>query len=132
MSDRLVYLDTSAFVKLVTPEPETAALVAHLRRWTQAVSATLLRTEALRAAARNSAVSVLDIRRALRDLAFVDLTRDLLDQAGTVVPPELRSLDAIHLAAALSLGDDLDELVTYDVRLAAAANVCGLPTSSPS
>jgi predicted nucleic acid-binding protein len=132
MSDRLVYLDTSAFVKLVTPEPETAALVAHLRRWTQAVSATLLRTEALRAAARNSAVSVLDTRRALRDLAFVDLTRDLLDQAGTAVPPELRSLDAIHLAAALSLGDDLDELVTYDVRLAAAANVCGLPTSSPS
>jgi predicted nucleic acid-binding protein len=132
MSDRLVYLDTSAFVKLVTPEPETAALVAHLRRWTQAVSATLLRTEALRAAARNSAVSVLDTRRALRDLAFVDLTRDLLDQAGTVVPPELRSLDAIHLAAALSLGDDLDELVTYDVRLAAAANACGLPTSSPS
>jgi predicted nucleic acid-binding protein len=132
MSDRLVYLDTSAFVKLVTPEPETAALVAHLRRWTQAVSATLLRTEALRAAARNSAVSVLDTRRALRDLAFVDLARDLLDQAGTVVPPELRSLDAIHLAAALSLGDDLDELVTYDVRLAAAANACGLPTSSPS
>jgi predicted nucleic acid-binding protein len=132
MSDRLVYLDTSAFVKLVTPEPETAALVAHLRRWTQAVSATLLRTEALRAATRNSAASLLDTRRALRDLAFVDLTRDLLDQAGTVVPPELRSLDAIHLAVALSLGDDLDELVTYDVRLASAASACGLSTSSPS
>jgi predicted nucleic acid-binding protein len=132
MSDRLVYLDTSAFVKLVTPEAETPALVGYLRRWTHAVSATLLRTEALRAAARSSPASVLDTRRALRDLAFVDLTRDLLDQAGSLVPPDLRSLDAIHLAAALSLGDDLDELVTYDVRLASAAAACGLLTSSPT
>jgi uncharacterized protein len=132
MSDRLVYLDTSAFVKLVTPEAETTALVSHLRRWSHAVSATLLRTEALRAAARNSPACVLDTRRALRDMAFIDLTRDLLDQAGSVIPPDLRSLDAIHLAAALSLGDDLDELVTYDLRLAAAAAACGLLASSPS
>ncbi len=132
MSDRLVYLDTSAFVKLVTPEPETRALVAHLRHWTHAVSSTLLRTEALRAAARNSAASVLDTRRALRDLAFIDLTRDLLDQAGGLVPSDLRSLDAIHLAAALSLGDDLDEMVTYDIRLATAATARGLPASSPT
>jgi predicted nucleic acid-binding protein len=132
MSDRLVYLDTSAFVKLVTPEVETPALVGYLRRWTHAVSATLLRTEALRAAARRSPASVLDTRRALRDMAFVDLTRDLLDQAGSLVPLELRSLDAIHLAAALSLGDDLDELVTYDARLASAAAASGLPISSPT
>jgi uncharacterized protein len=132
MSDRLVYLDTSAFVKLVTPEPETVALVAHLRRWSVAVSATLLRTEALRAASRNSPASVLDTRRALRDMAFIDLSRDLLDQAGTLTPPELRSLDAVHLAAALSLGDDLDELVTYDLRLATVATAAGLLVSSPS
>jgi predicted nucleic acid-binding protein len=132
MSGRLVYLDSSAFVKLVLPEAETPALVAHLRRWTHAVSATLLRTEALRAAARSSSASVLDTRRALRDMVFIDLTRDLLDQAGSLVPAAMRSLDAIHLAAALSLGDDLDELVTYDVRLAAAASTCGLPTSSPT
>lgn len=132
MSGRLVYLDTSAFVKLVVPEAETPALVAYLRRWTHAVSATLLRTEALRTAARSSPASVLDVRRALRDMAFIDLTRDLLDQAGSVAPAMLRSLDAVHLAAALSLGDDLDEVVTYDLRLAAAASACGLPTSSPA
>jgi predicted nucleic acid-binding protein len=132
MSGRLVYLDSSAFVKLVTPEAETQALVAYLRRWSVAVSATLLRTEALRAATRASPASVLAVRRALRDMAFIDLGRDLLDQAGTLTPPGLRSLDAVHVAAALSLGDDLDELVTYDVRMAAAATASGLTVASPA
>jgi predicted nucleic acid-binding protein len=132
MSGRLVYLDSSAFVKLVTPESETAALIAHLRRWSLAVSATLLRTEALRAATRNSPACVVDTRRALRDIAFIDLGRDLLDQAGILAPTGLRSLDAVHLAVALSLGDDLDELVTYDARMTTAAAECGLLVSSPS
>jgi predicted nucleic acid-binding protein len=132
MSGRLVYLDSSAFVKLVTPEAETPALAAYLRRWPVAVSATLLRTEALRAATRASPASVLAVRRALRDMAFIDLGRDLLDQAGTLTPPGLRSLDALHVAAALSLGDDLDELVTYDVRMAAAATASGLMVASPA
>ena len=132
MSDRLVYLDSSAFVKLVLPEPETPALVAYLRRWSRAVSATLLRTEALRAAACSSPARVQDTRRALRDVAFIDLGRDLMDQAGALAPHDLRSLDALHIAAALSLGDDLDELVTYDARLAAAATAHGLLVASPA
>jgi len=132
MSDRLVYLDSSAFVKLVLPEAETKALVAHLRRWPVAVSATLLRTEALRAATRHSPELVRATRLALRDLALIELSRDLMDQAGALTPPDLRSLDAIHLAAALSLGDDLDEVVTYDGRMVAAATACGLLVSSPA
>jgi len=132
MSGRLVYLDSSAFVKLITPEAETRALGAYLRRWSMVVSATLLRTEALRAATRASPATVLAVRRALRDVAFVELSRDLLDLAGTLTPPGLRSLDAVHVAAALSLGDDLDELVTYDVRMAAAATASGLVVTSPS
>jgi predicted nucleic acid-binding protein len=125
-------LDSSAFVKLITLEAETQALVAYLRRWSVAVSATLMRTEALRAATRASPASVLAVRRALRDMAFIDLGRDLLDQAGTLTPPGLRSLDAVHVAAALSLGDDLDELVTYDARMAAAAAASGLMVASPT
>lgn len=132
MSDRLVYLDSSAFVKLVIPEDESRALAAYLRRWSVAVSATLLRTEALRAAARHSARALRDTRLALRDVAFIELSRDVLDQAGIVAPTSVRSLDAIHLATAVSLGDDLGELVTYDVRMAAAAGACGLPVASPS
>jgi len=132
MSGRLVYLDSSAFVKLVVPEAETRALAAYLRRWSVVVSATLLRTEALRAATRASPASVLAVRRALRDMAFIDLSRDLLDLAGTLTPPGLRSLDAVHVAAALSLGDDLDELVTYDPRMATAATASGLMVTSPT
>ncbi|MBK5250721.1 MAG: VapC toxin family PIN domain ribonuclease, partial [Actinomycetales bacterium] len=44
----------------------------------------------------------------------------------------LRSLDAVHLAAALSLGDDLEGIVTYDDRLAEAAQANGVPVASPS
>jgi predicted nucleic acid-binding protein len=132
MSGRVVYLDSSAFVKLVVHEAETDALVAHLARWSLAVSATLLRTEALRAATRHSPALVRDTRTALREMAFIDLGRDLMDQAGVLMPPNLRSLDAVHLAAALSLGDDLDELVTYDARMLAAASACGLAVSSPT
>ena len=131
MSGRAVYLDSSAFVKLVVPEAETAALNAYLRRWSLAVSAGLLRTEALLAATRASPATVLAVRRALRDVAFIELGRDLLDQAGTLTPA-LRSLDAVHVAAALSLGDDLDELVTYDARMAAAATAAGLLVASPT
>jgi len=131
MSARLVYLDSSAFIKLLIPEAETRALVAHLRRWSVAVSATLLRTESLRAAARHSPEALRHARLALREVAFVDLTRDVMDQAGILAPAHLRSLDAVHIATALSLGDDLDELVTYDARMAAAASACGLVVSSP-
>ena len=132
MSGRVVYLDSSAFVKLVVVEAETQALRAYLRGRSLAVSATLLRTEALRAATRASPATVLAVRRALRDMAFIDLGRDLFDQAGTLTPPGLRSLDAVHVVAALSLGDDLDELVTYDARMAAAATASGLLVASPA
>lgn len=132
MSGRLVYLDSSAFVKLVTPDAESPVLIAYLRRWSLAASAALLRTEALRAATRSFPACVLDTRRALRDVAFIDLSRDLLDRAGTMMPSGLRLLDAVHVAAALSLSDDLDELVTYDARLSAAAAACELQVSTPT
>jgi uncharacterized protein len=132
MSGRLVYLDSSAFVKLVMLEAETAALVAYLRRWSVAVSASLLRTEALRAAMRHSQVAVGETRLALRDVAFIDIDRDLLDRAGIVPPPDLRSLDALHVATALSLGDDLDEVVAYDRRMVTAARAAGLVVTSPA
>jgi len=71
-------------------------------------------------------------RIALRDVAFIELSRELMDQAGALTPPDVRSFDAIHLAAALSLGDDLDKVVTYDGRMLAAASACGLVVSSPA
>jgi predicted nucleic acid-binding protein len=131
MSDRAIYLDSSAFAKLVMVEPESAALSSHLRSWTVRVSAALLRTEVLRAAMRTSQDHVARARQQLRHVALIEIDRDLLDRAGTLAPPEVRSLDAIHLAAALSLGDDLAEIVTYDDRMIVAAKAHGLAVSCP-
>jgi len=126
------YLDSSAFVKLISPEAETQALRRYLRRRDRWLSASLLRAEVLRVALRSGQPQRLAAaRRQLRHVAYVDVTRDLLDHAGVLRPPEVRTLDAVHLAAALSLEDDLDELVTYDGRMAAAAKANGLAVAAP-
>lgn len=132
MSARYVYLDTSAFMKLITAEAETAALQRYLLRRTLRVSCALLRTEALRAAMRVSLAHVAAVRRQLRKVALIDLNRDILERAGTLGPPDLRSFDAIHMAAALSLADDLGDVVTYDVRMISAAQEHGLIVASPA
>lgn len=132
MSDRYVYLDTSAFMKLITPEAETVALRRYLDSRSVRVSSALLRTEALRAAMRVSQDHVAKVRRQLRNIAMVDIDREMLEQAGGLMPADLRTLDAIHLAAALSLGDDLDGVVSYDARMAAAAAAQGLSVTSPA
>jgi len=128
----LVYLDTSAFLKLVAEEDESAALRRHLRRGRLRTSAVLLQTEALRAAARLSADHLALARLLLRGLALVQIDRQLYSTAGLLAPPELRSLDALHVAAALTLGQDLAEFVTYDSRMIGAARSQGLPVVTPT
>jgi predicted nucleic acid-binding protein len=128
----VVYLDTSAFMKLVVEEAESAALRSHLRRGRLRTSAILLQTEALRAAGRLSAAHVAAARQLLRGLALIQADRQLYAVAGALAPPELRSLDALHVAAALTLGQDLADFVTYDARMIQAARAHGLPVLSPS
>lgn len=72
------------------------------------------------------------VRRQLRPMVLIGMDRALLERAGTLGPPRMRSLDAIHVAAALSLGSDLRELITYDSRMAEAASAQGLSVSAPS
>lgn len=129
---RLVYLDTSAFTKLVAREQESTALRHHLRSAQLRTSAMLLQTEALRAAARLSPAHLAAARQQLRGMAFIQMDRQLYGFAGALTPPELRSLDALHIAAALTLGQDLVEFVTYDDRMVKAARAQGLPVVSPS
>jgi predicted nucleic acid-binding protein len=132
MSDRYVYLDTSAFMKLITPEAETVALQQYLGSRSLRVSSALLRTEALRAAMRVSQEHVAKVRRQLRNVALIDVGREMLEQAGSLSPTGLRSLDAIHIAAAQSLGDDLGEVVTYDGKMILAAAAQGLTVVHPA
>jgi predicted nucleic acid-binding protein len=129
---RLVYLDTSAFTKLVAEEKESAALRRHLAGAPLRTSALLLQTEALRAAARLSPQHLALAQQQLRGIAYLHMDRPLYSFAGALTPPELRSLDALHIAAALTLSQDLAEFVTYDERMVRAASVHGLPVVSPS
>ena len=133
MSGSVAYLDTSAFVKLVVAEPESSALRRALQRWPQRASATLLRTEttrALRRAGQSAAIGA--ARRLMAGLSLVRIDEPLLDRAGDLEPSDLRSLDAIHLAAALSVGTDLGVFLTYDERLARAAQAQGLVVAAPT
>lgn len=126
----MLYLDTSAAVKLVNRELESDALLGYLRQLPdeRLVSAALIRTELRRAVGHPSE----PVETLLRSLAMVELTGSLLDEAGIVAPESaLRSLDAIHLVAARRLGTELVAVVTYDRRMAAAATSLRLPVVSP-
>ncbi len=130
-SDRYAYLDTSAFVKLCWPEPETPVLQSYLSQWPLLVSAALVWTESLRAAQRQGPARLADVERRLAVMPVLEVDRALFRQAGLLTQPTVRSLDAIHLAAALSLGQDLGVVITYDERMVAAASVLGLHVATP-
>jgi predicted nucleic acid-binding protein len=127
------YLDTSALAKLVVAEDESQALKNFLSAHVDdsLFSAALARTELIRAVAPNGAQAIADARDLLNRLDTVTLTRQLLDDAGTLRPLRLRSLDAIHLTAAQRAGDSLRTLITYDARMLSAAANLGISTSSP-
>jgi predicted nucleic acid-binding protein len=126
------YLDSSAIVKLVVAEPESASLRQHLRRRRPLVSSALARTEVLRALLDEGPEAG---TRAHAVLARIDLLRvndRVLGSAGTLLPAHLRPLDAIHLAGALQLGSDLGGLVSYDQRMLDAARDLGIDVASPT
>lgn len=127
-----IYLDASALVKLVITEPETTPLRQFLggdRAWFSSRVATVeVRRAADRQQERDAAAQVDAI---MRGMHIVELDEALARTAGAVGPPALRSLEAIHLASALALGDELDAFVTYDSRLADAARAAGLTVVAP-
>jgi hypothetical protein len=128
---RVAYLDSSAVVKLVVAEPESAALRRYLRRRRLLVSSALARAEVLRALLGLGEVALARGRRVLRSIELVRVNDRVFEAAGALLPAEIRSLDAIHLATAQQLGDDLGVVVTYDVRMADAAANLGLKIHSP-
>ena len=132
MNGRLAYLDTSAFVKAPLGERDARALAAAADEWGMRASSAILRVEATRAAARVGTPAVEAVGAALRRVVLVPVDDEVLDIAAHVADPGVRSLDAIHLATALSLGDDLGVLLTYDARMADAARSLGLPVASPA
>jgi predicted nucleic acid-binding protein len=128
----MVYLDSSALVKLVVLEPESRALRTYLRARPDRVSCALARTEVLRAVRHIGPAAIAAARRVLRSIDSIRLDDSLLDAAGMLEPIGLRSLDAVHLSAAQLLAPSLDALVTYDRRMADAATALGLPAVAPA
>lgn len=123
-----VFLDSSALVKLVRPEHETDALHAFLDAPRRAlVISELAVTEVTRAARRVD----LDPQPVLAECDVILLDSEAFARAAMLDPPSLRTLDAIQLASALSIANDVDAFVAYDERLLAAAEQHGLTPASP-
>lgn len=121
------YLDTSAMMKLVVAEDETSAL----RRWLEQpdrtpVSSDLARAELMGAVRRAAPDRVVQARAVLEAMTLVRLDTSTFEEAGRLGQNVLRTLDALHLAAAIELGDDLDTIVTYDQRMEEAALANGV------
>lgn len=131
-ADPAFYVDSSALVKLVVDEEESAALQSFLDRAGTLYASALARTEVPRAARRSREPrSPARAHLVVDELDLVELDEELLFDAATVGDAGLRTLDAIHLATARALRDDLDAVVTYDVRLATAAEAEGFRVESP-
>ena len=132
------YADSSALVKLVRAEEESAALRAYLAG-ADLVSSELALAEIPRAIRRAVAQDptlplepLLERAAALIDtVALRPASHELLAGAGALTEPALRALDAIHVASAIGLGP-IDGFVTYDERQAAAARLAGLRTTAPA
>lgn len=125
------YLDSSAVVKLAIEEPESAALRRHLRRRRPLMSSALARAEVVRAVLLEGPAAVARAGEVLARVELVRVNDRVLGAAGMLRPPELRTLDAIHLATAQALGTDLGLFVAYDLRLLQAAEGLGLRTAMP-
>jgi predicted nucleic acid-binding protein len=127
----MVYLDSSALVKLVIAEAESPALRRYLDEEPQRASCGLARVEVLRAVRGHGAPALTRARRLLTRLHLVRVDDELLDAAAALDPRVLRSLDAIHLTAAQLFGGELTAIVTYDRRMATAAALVDLRVAAP-
>jgi uncharacterized protein len=131
-AERATYLDSSAIVKLVVREPESAALRRYLRHRRPLISSVLARTEVARALLLLGPDVVAQGQEVLTRFGLARVNDSVLSAAGSMLPVNIRSLDAIHLATAQRLGADLARIVTYDERMSLAAQTLGLAVAAPS
>jgi len=116
----------------VIHERESVALQRWLEDAVSPVSSALLRAELVRAVHQHGSPAVMRARTLLAQVDLIAVDDAILDLASKLPPTRLRTLDAIHLATAISLGDELSSLATYDVRMMEAAELAGLSIASPA
>lgn len=124
------YVDTSAALKLIVREPESSALAASVNdERPDLVACDLLETELRRAAQRDERLGQDVISDFLDGVDLFELPRSLFLEAGLIAGGHLRSVDALHLAAAIRIG--VERIVTYDARMVDAARSLGMDVMSP-
>jgi predicted nucleic acid-binding protein len=129
----VIYCDSSALLRLIFLERETA----DLRRWlvdrpgNPVISSVLAKVEVLRGCRRINVGALPQAHALLADIQLIPLSGSVIDEASGLADPQLRSLDALHLSSALSIGLVLTAFIAYDRRLAAAADAAGLTTIQP-
>jgi len=132
VAEAVLYLDSSAILKLVVAESETDLVRALLRSWSERVSSVIASIEVERAARRVGGGAIRRARTVLSAIGLIELDDAVMRAAATLEPVGLRTLDAVHLASALSLGRDLGAMCTYDRRLGEAAASRTIEVLAPS
>src|SRR5260370_41720462 len=117
-AERAIYLDSSRIVKLAVAEKESTALRRYLRRRAPLVVSALARTEVARALLPLGPIAVQRGHEVLSRLELTRVSDRILLEAGSLLPADLRSLDAIHLATMRQLGVSVRRLGSYDGRQA--------------
>ena len=134
----VAYVDTSALVKLVVRERESEALEDALSTWRGLATSSITTIELPRAAqraradGRDGVASHETLEILLAALALIPMSALVRQTAAALEPVALRTLDAIHLASAMTLGNDLAAVITYDQRMTTAATALGLQVAAPA
>ncbi len=128
---RLAYADASALVKLILPEPDSTPMHRWYIEAERVITSRAGIVETERATRRRPHHAD-QLRLIHRGVEVLEVNAEIGQVAAAVEPPTVRTLDAIHLASALALGQELDAFVTYDDRLADAARGLGLPVVRPA
>lgn len=125
------YLDTSAALKLLVEESESDALARRIDdEQPDLVACWLLETEMRRAAQRAPELTQERVTEFLDGVSLYEVPPSIFKEAGLLPGARLRSLDAVHLAAAVRIG--VDRLLTYDARLSDSARALGVPVLAPA
>lgn len=128
---KTAYFDASAIVKLLVHEPESLALLDYLEHSVEATTSKVSLIDVIRVIGRHGPQPADDPEGVFEAFALLDVTRQICREAGALNPPRLRSIDALHLATALSIHDPRLDFITYDDRLARAAEANGLRVLQP-
>jgi len=125
------YIDASAFVKLIVEEKETQALLKSLPP--SLISGEILTVEVMRTTVHSDAETIAFARKLLAGINFMPISSEVISIASLFgAHIKSKTLDAIHLAAALSIGSTIDGIITYDKTMIANAKLLGIPVLSPA